>query len=530
MAAALLLITVFAGTHLGAMALFGSLISLWNTNQSLRSRLRRYAAVAPIFPASMALGVWVGPVPWLAISTEALVIFLMAVGYHVFIVGPGPGPIHLFYACAVGTYLGGSTDIGGPIVAVTAVSTVLTAVLSLSDLLVRGHHSERQAVTAARGAVHAFLHAAAEEGESPRHHEQRIHRLRHTATAAVDHAAAVLSSARSQRVRPSRIRQQLGQELHTLDGLLGTGALAQDYPGAAAHLGNAPHPDPLGQPSARYLLRRTFGRDPVRLPILVGLRCASAGLAAGTLALALHVGHAYWAVLSATIVLHGGLDRNSTTLRAAHRLTGTLMGVLVISAIEPLQPPAAVQIAVIIVSVWGMNLFLPRNYALAATFITMMTLQANVAITSVDATPHLVGQRVLATLIGVAAALVVLVCTGRRMPHRTARRQLTRTLRATTEVLDHAAAGRSFTEDGRKARRDLRFELLACADLLPRLSADDAYLTHCQEISQAVQRQAHAALAAGWHAQPDQLDTTARSEEIRSLLDRLPKQRTHPFM
>ncbi|MEV5009662.1 hypothetical protein AB0K74_41485 [Streptomyces sp. NPDC056159] len=94
MAAALLLITVFAGTHLGAMALFGSLISLWNTNQSLRSRLRRYAAVAPIFPASMALGVWVGPIPWLAISTEALVIFLMAVGYHVFIVGPGPGPIH----------------------------------------------------------------------------------------------------------------------------------------------------------------------------------------------------------------------------------------------------------------------------------------------------------------------------------------------------------------------------------------------------------------------------------------------------
>ncbi|MFE7711401.1 FUSC family protein [Streptomyces sp. NPDC057486] len=450
----------------------------------------------------------------------------MAVCYHIFCVGPGPGPIHLFYACAVGTYLGGSTDTGWPIVAVTAVSTVLTAALSLSDLLVRGHHAEHKAVTAARAAVHAFLHAAAEKGESPWHHEQLIRQLRHTATAAVDHAASVLSSARPQRARLSRIRQQLGQELHTLDGLLGTGALAQDYPGAAAHVGNAPYPGPLGQPSARYLLRRTFGRDPVRLPVLVGLRCASAGLAAGSLAFALNVGHAYWAVLSATIVLHGDLDRSSTVLRAAHRLTGTLMGVLVVSAIEPLQPPAAVQIAVIIASVWGMNLFLPRNYALAATFITMMTLQANVAITSVDATPHLVEQRVLATLIGVAAALVVLVCTGRRMPHRTAKQQLTRTLRATTVVLDHAAAGRSFTEDGWKACRDLRFELLACASLLPRLSADDRKLTHCQDAGQAVQRQAHAALAAGWHAEPDQLDTTAHREEIRSLLDRLPRQRT----
>ncbi|WP_445529613.1 hypothetical protein [Streptomyces cyslabdanicus] len=79
-------------------------------------------------------------------------------------------------------------------------------------------------------------------------------------------------------------------------------------------------------------------------------------------------------------------------------------------------------------------------------------------------------------------------------------------------------------KDGRRARRDLRFELLACADLLPRLGADDRNLTHWRDVSEAVQRQAHAALAAGWHAQPDQLDTTARAEEIRSLLERLPRQ------
>ncbi|MFJ2722373.1 FUSC family protein [Streptomyces sp. NPDC087437] len=380
----------------------------------------------------------------------------------------------------------------------------------------RGRPSSRPCLPSRRGRGRRISHAprAADPPAADRRHRRRRPRRVRARFRAL--------TARPPRPRPPSTRPRAAQVGRSAGRRRAHAGLS----GATAQVGSAPHPGPLGQPSARYLLRRTFGRDPVRLPVLVGLRCACAGLAAGTLALVLHVGHAYWAVLSATIVLHGGLDRNSTVLRAAHRLAGTVAGVLVVSAVEPLQPPAAVHISIIIVSVWGMNLFLPRNYALAASFITVMTLQANIAITSVDATPHLVGQRLLATLIGVAAAVVVLVCTGRCMPRRTAQRQLIRTLRATTEVLDHAAAGTSFTEDGWKARRDLCFELLACADLLPRLGADDRRLRQCQDLADGVQQQAHAALAAGWHAEPDQLNTTTRSEEIRSLLDRLPGQRT----
>ncbi|MFF1570964.1 FUSC family protein [Streptomyces sp. NPDC058293] len=47
----------------------------------------------------------------------------------------------------------------------------------------------------------------------------------------------------------------------------------------------------------------------------------------------------YWAVLSSTIVLHTGIDRGSATLRAAHRITGTCLGVLAVAAIETLPPP-----------------------------------------------------------------------------------------------------------------------------------------------------------------------------------------------
>ncbi|MET7846310.1 FUSC family protein [Streptomyces sp. NPDC005356] len=47
----------------------------------------------------------------------------------------------------------------------------------------------------------------------------------------------------------------------------------------------------------------------------------------------------YWAVLSSTTVLHTGIDRGSATLRAAHRITGTCLGVLAVAAIETLHPP-----------------------------------------------------------------------------------------------------------------------------------------------------------------------------------------------
>ncbi|WP_405785485.1 FUSC family protein [Streptomyces sp. NBC_01378] len=50
------------------------------------------------------------------------------------------------------------------------------------------------------------------------------------------------------------------------------------------------------------------------------------------------MGHLYWAVLSSTIVLHTGIDRGSATLRAAHRITGTCLGVLAVAAIETLHP------------------------------------------------------------------------------------------------------------------------------------------------------------------------------------------------
>ncbi|MET7663586.1 FUSC family protein [Streptomyces sp. NPDC005463] len=49
----------------------------------------------------------------------------------------------------------------------------------------------------------------------------------------------------------------------------------------------------------------------------------------------------YWAVLSSTIVLHTGIDRGSATLRAAHRITGTCLGVLAVAAIETLHPPTS---------------------------------------------------------------------------------------------------------------------------------------------------------------------------------------------
>lgn len=517
MVVAIIAVTCVFGFRLGAIAVFGSLVSMWNTGHSLRSRIRRYAVVAPMFPATLALGVWVSPAPQVATVVEVVVVFVVVVGYHTFFHGPGPGPLHLFYACALGIFLGGSTNDGWAVVGVTALSTLLTALVSLTDLAFRGHRAERAAVAAAERLVDEFLRSSGWTGDGVRADDHAIALARRQATAAVDQAAAMLASATSPRRRPSRTHAELIDEIHTLHGYLGAGSLSYTGSASPAHIRTGPHPRPMGRPSALYRLRRTFGRNPIRHPLTVGLRCTIAGAVAGQLALCLAIEHAYWAVLSATIVLHGGLDRDTTLMRATHRVAGTLAGVAVITVVEQLHPAPWVQVVIIACAAWGMNLFLPRNYGLAAGFITIMTLQANVAMTNADATVVLIADRLAATAIGVVVAVLVLLISWHLLPDRTTDRQLIRTSRAAQKVLEHASAGTSFTVSGRKAHRDLRFEALATAEPA---TTGRGVRVH-PDMVESVHRSAYTALATSWQRTPVAADIAWETTEIDAVIDRI---------
>jgi uncharacterized membrane protein YccC len=298
------------GPAAGAVAVFGSLVSMWNPGGPLRRRLQRFALVGPLFPASMALGAMTSARPWLAIFVQALVILLVTTAYHQVMQGPGPGPLHLFYACSIGAYLG-SIEEGTSGVLVTAAATAATAALTLLG-----------------PPVAKLLPSGPDRPELP-------------------------------------APQQSGDE---------------DSP----------------------------ARRALPAPLAVGMRCAVAGLAAGLTAHALGMPHAYWAVLSATIVLHGGLDSPSTVARAWHRVLGTVFGVLLVAGAMTLHPSPSVQLAVASLAVWGMNVVMAWHYAAAATFITIMTLQANLLIGPADTSGSMLTERLLATFLGVAAALITL--------------------------------------------------------------------------------------------------------------------------
>lgn len=332
MVVVIVLVEALLGPAAGAVAVFGALVSMWNPGGSLRQRLRRFAAVGPLFPASMALGAATGSAPLLAIAVQAVVILLVTTCYHRVMRGPGPGPLHLFYACSIGAYLGGIGQ-GWSGVAVTAGATAATAALTLLGLL-----PERFP------ALRALLHA-----------------------------------------RPERPASSAAEPL----------AVPPSSPADAP-----PGTDTSSLPS----------------PLTVGLRCAAAGLLAGLLAELLGLPHSYWAVLSATIVLHGGLDSPATVRRARHRVTGTVGGVLLVGLLELAEPAAAVQLALVALAVWGMNVVMAWHYAAAATFITIMTLQANLLIAGDGGAAGMLGERLVATGLGVGTALLVLALRRVRRP------------------------------------------------------------------------------------------------------------------
>ncbi|MFD0032626.1 FUSC family protein [Streptomyces sp. NPDC127172] len=109
----------------------------------------------------------------------------------------------------------------------------------------------------------------------------------------------------------------------------------------------------------------------------------------------------YWAVLSSTIVLHTGIDRGSATLRAAHRITGTCLGVLAVAAIETLHPPRPAELALMLVGVLGTNLPLPRHYSLAVICVTLMAMMAKTTSDPALPVPALLADRLEETAIGV---------------------------------------------------------------------------------------------------------------------------------
>ncbi|MFD7130854.1 FUSC family protein [Streptomyces sp. NPDC059894] len=506
MAVPILVITAVVGPDVGPMALFGSMTALWDTGQPLRPRLRTFAVVACVLPGSMALGVLISPVPWLMAPVLAAVTLVAVTLYHAFVLTRGPGPLNTFFACALGTYLGGHTGKAAEIVLVTFCSCLLTALLCLTDLIRRPRHPEWSALAAARRAVDCYT-ALPAPAPAPAPvtacsaldpaEDEAVHAAREDATRAVGRAWGVLLSAHGG--PRCATHRALEDDLLRTEYRLARRLVADRFPGAAADHRET-YGSHTGRPPLGRLLRHALDRhSPARL--VAGRNALSVG-AAVLIAQLAGIGHPYWAVLSAAVVLHSGADRGFTVARALHRVLGTLLGVLVVAAIWSLGPTRPEQLAVQLIGVFGMNLLLVRQYTLAVVSVTAMAMMANTATSPGLAVGALFADRVTETLVGCGVALVVLWSTGRRGPRLAQVRQYHRTVDAVARLLAHVDRDDLTSAEARHARRDVAHERERHGAMLTRARHDDPALDDWVPVDRALGRLAHDALAAVWHPGP----------------------------
>jgi hypothetical protein len=187
-----------------------------------------------------------------------------------------------------------------------------------------------------------------------------------------------------------------------------------------------------------WLLRRVAGRreasaspfKPLRSPAPMrweALRDAAvwrtiaqhvlAGLVAGAIALALGIGHPYWAVVSVAAVIPPAGAAHSVS-RAWHRVFGTLAGVVVTWLILLPDPPVWVLVLVVAIAQFGAEVFVGRHYGAALVFITPLALVVAHLGQPVPVGTLLV-DRVVETVLGCAVAILA-VLTARALACRAA--------------------------------------------------------------------------------------------------------------
>lgn len=131
------------------------------------------------------------------------------------------------------------------------------------------------------------------------------------------------------------------------------------------------------------------------------------GLAAGGVAIALGIGHPYWAVVSVAAVIPPAGAAHSVS-RAWHRVFGTLVGVLITGLILWPDPPVWVLVLIVAVAQFGAEVFVTRHYGAALVFITPLALVVAHLAQPVPVGSLLV-DRAVETVLGCAVAIVAVL-------------------------------------------------------------------------------------------------------------------------
>jgi hypothetical protein len=416
---------------------FGAFAVLYGEGRPYRVRARVVLTAGAMLLLAAGLGAAAGSAAAgskAAVVTVVSLVAILAV-YSVDSLRLGP-PGALFFALVCGGAMV-ATEAGADPVALlgcTALGGLSSAVVSMAGVVTDRSKPERAAVDRAVRAVDAFARADTPGAEA-----------RHAAGAAVSAAWNAVHDAG--RGPESELATTLIAAHRRFADATGTPAdLDETLPGGTL---------PLARPSVGYRLRRSATlRSHAMVTVLrVGVTC----VAAGSLSASLGLTRPHWAILSALVVLQQGTDRVRANVRGLQRFAGTAVGLGVFAVLFQLSPTGLAVVATIAALQFCIELFVPRNYAVAVVFITPVALLAGGAAATGPVGP-VIRDRLVETVIGVALALLSQYLVAPNAHRTTFRWTGSRVCAAALTLLATArtepAGAAAMTH-----RRDLQFEL-----------------------------------------------------------------------
>ncbi|MGH1564753.1 FUSC family protein [Mumia sp. DW29H23] len=438
--------------HDAVLVSMGAFTAMYATDRAYRIRAPFLAVVAVLIVTAAFVGGLAGDVPGAWESGVALVVTLTVVsglavfGANALAFGP-PGGFFLALVTGLAAHV---THVGTPlgtVVAAAAIGAASAWVVSMTPALWAWRRPQTRSVATAVGAVEAYAARARADQPSVR--------ARDTAARALHDAWGALADAGT---REGPLFDRL-YEAHLRFAAAIADPHAPPSTGTVAHV-------PLGRTEAATRLRSSA--HALSADVVITVRVVVAVALSGVLAYALGTGRADWAMVSAVLILHTGVDRVRNTYRALQRVVGTVVGVGLFAVLALLEPQGLLLVAVLGVLQLVIEMLVVRNYGVAVVFITALVLLISEPPGDVDL--GIVSDRVLDTLIGAAVAVTVLWLTGRRfnagvLPYEVGRTATA--IRALAEVLEGQPPT---TPAAARARRTLQVELLASSS-----AADTAY-------------------------------------------------------
>jgi len=522
--------TAVGNVGAGLIATLGAFTARFGGDRPYLNRGVQLAVVSVALAASVAMGAWSAQVAWLGVAVVSMVAVAAVWLCNALAVGP-PGAYVFALACAAGVGVSAAKLAPWQLGALVLGGGAVAWLVQMAGVVRERRRPERIAVAAAGAAVAAYVDAVGSAGETA---------ARHRAAAALHAGWNALVGFQPAAGVDDRLRQlhAANHALHVLFTDAMTAAAVADGPApetaeTARRIGDltadpatvSTRADddrvPLPRPRAAVLLRRALRPGSHVRHVMV--RVAIAAPLAGAAAMLLDVGHAYWAIAAAVLVLHQGADHSRTLRRGADRLVGTWVGLILAAGILWLHPQGWWLAVILAALQLTIEMLVVRHYGLASVFITAAALTISTGSHRVD-----VGELLVArgsdTLIGCAVGVAVFLALSRFQETGRLVDAMADVVEGIAATVPHLACDTT-TLAARRSRRDLQLAAIELRDAVDAAAAGSARLRATGErlrpAAVAAERLAYRAIAACWEMDVRAVDPRLGSDDAAALAQQL---------